>query len=106
VSAELAPAEAVELDIAGNRLTRFARTEFELEGRLRLDCFWLQGYGGGRYLLDTAKGGDLGVEDGKLVLDFNFAYNPSCGYDACWVCPLALPGNRPPVAVEAGERAS
>ena len=40
-------------------------------------------YGGGRYLLDTIKGADLGPgsEPGTIVLDFNFAYNPSCAYD-------------------------
>ena len=61
-------------------------------------------YGGGRYLLDTAKGADLGSENGRLVLDFNFAYNPSCAYDPYWVCPLAPAANRLRVAVEAGER--
>jgi uncharacterized protein (DUF1684 family) len=52
-------------------------------------------YGGGRYLLDTVKGADLGgdVRDGVLVLDLNFAYNPSCAYDPAWACPLAPPGN-------------
>ncbi len=46
-------------------------------------------YGGGRYLLDTVKGSDLGTDGGELILDFNFAYNPSCSYDPRWVCPLA-----------------
>src|SRR2546430_12657582 len=32
-------------------------------------------YGGGRYLLDTAKGADLGGDDAVLRLDFNFAYH-------------------------------
>ena len=41
-------------------------------------------YGAGRYLLDTVKGADLGTRDGRLVLDFNFAYNPSCSYDPRW----------------------
>jgi uncharacterized protein len=50
-------------------------------------------YGGGRYLFDTAKGADLGGDDGRLVLDFNFAYNPSCAYDPAWACPLAPAGN-------------
>ena len=50
-------------------------------------------YGGGRYLIDTAKGADLGGGDGRLILDFNFAYNPSCAYDPAWACPLAPPGN-------------
>jgi uncharacterized protein len=61
-------------------------------------------YGGGRYLLDTAKGADLGSIADRLVLDFNFAYHPSCFYDPKWTCPLAPPGNRLAVAIEAGER--
>jgi uncharacterized protein (DUF1684 family) len=61
-------------------------------------------YGGGRYLLDTAKSADLGAIGDELVLDFNFAYHPSCRYDSKWVCPLAPLGNRLPVAIEAGER--
>jgi uncharacterized protein (DUF1684 family) len=61
-------------------------------------------YGGGRYLLDTAKSADLGAIGDELILDFNFAYHPSCRYDPKWVCPLAPPGNRLQVAIEAGER--
>jgi uncharacterized protein (DUF1684 family) len=60
-------------------------------------------YGGGRYLLDTAKGADLGSRGDELVLDFNFSYHPSCKYDPQWVCPLAPLGNRLEVAVDAGE---
>ena len=44
-------------------------------------------YAGGRYLLDTIKGADLGTRNGRVVLDFNFAYNPSCSYSDRWVCP-------------------
>ncbi len=63
-------------------------------------------YGGGRYLIDTIKGADLGPEAGEttLVLDFNFAYNPSCAYDPAWACPLAPPGNVLDVEVPVGER--
>ncbi len=61
-------------------------------------------YGGGRYLLDTAKSADLGTEEGRLVLDFNFATHPSCVHDPRWSCPLAPPGERLDVAIEAGER--
>jgi uncharacterized protein (DUF1684 family) len=63
-------------------------------------------YGGGRYLLDTVKGADLGgdVRAGRLVLDLNFAYNPSCAYDPAWVCPLAPPGNTLAAPVRGGER--
>ena len=103
--------------------TRVGRAAFTLRGaELVLETYWLDGYGGGvflpfrdatsgretygagRYLLDTVKGADLGTEDGRLVLDLNFAYNPSCSYDPRWVCPLAPPGNRLPVAVRGGER--
>ena len=45
-------------------------------------------YGGGRYLLDTIKGADLGRGSADLVLDFNFAYNPSCAYDPAWALSL------------------
>jgi uncharacterized protein len=104
-------------------LLRFGRAAFELFGEsATLDLFWFQTYGGGlflsfrdrtsgrltyggcRYLLDTVKGADLGTEEGKLVLDFNFSYQPSCAYDPRWVCPLAPPANRLPVEVLAGEK--
>ena len=130
VSAEVRPAEPEPYDIATSgepggsyRFTRFAVASFELWGRpLQLELFWLEGYGGGvflpfrdstsgretygagRYLLDTVKGADLGEEEGRLVLDFNFAYNPSCAYDPQWVCPLAPPANRLSVPIMAGER--
>lgn len=61
-------------------------------------------YGGGRYLIDSIKGADLGMSDDRLVLDFNFAYNPSCAYTPRWSCPLAPPHNRVPNLVRAGER--
>ena len=116
--------QAVETSGAQPLLFRpFARASFELLGEERsLEAYWLEAYGGGvflpfrdvssgagtygggRYLLDTVKGADLGTQDGRLVLDFNFAYNPSCAYDPGWVCPLAPPANRLPLAVEAGER--
>ncbi|MEM9277989.1 MAG: DUF1684 domain-containing protein [Pseudomonadota bacterium] len=88
-----------------------------------LDVFWIEGYGGGlfipfkdessgketygggRYLVDAIKGSDLGLNsDGKLILDFNFSYNPSCSMSEKFVCPLAPPQNRIPVKVLAGER--
>ena len=62
-------------------------------------------YGGGRYLIDSAKGADLGpgTDDDSLVLDFNFAYAPSCAYDPSWACPLATAGNTVAVEVPVGE---
>jgi uncharacterized protein (DUF1684 family) len=119
-----APPEPVETSGTEPILFRpFARASFEFRGeRLSLEVAWLaaygggaflcfrdatsgrESYGGGRYVLDTVKGADLGEDDGRLVLDLNFAYNPSCAYDPGWVCPLAPPANRLTVAVEAGER--
>ena len=75
-----------------------------------------ESYGGGRYLFDTVKGSDflrlpdghaagtMGDSGGRVLLDFNEAYNPSCAYDARWVCPLAPPTNRLPVPIRAGEQ--
>ena len=39
-----------------------------------------------------------------LVIDFNFAYNPSCAYDPSWSCPLAQPGNTLRDEIPVGER--
>jgi uncharacterized protein (DUF1684 family) len=62
-------------------------------------------YGGGRYLLDTIKSADHGTTpDGRVILDFNFAYNPSCFYSPRWVCPLSPRGNRLPAPVRGGEK--
>ncbi len=62
-------------------------------------------YGGGRYLLDTVKGADLGAgeDPATLIVDFNFAYNPSCAYDPAWACPLAPPGNVVAANIGVGE---
>ena len=127
---DIAPVAGDELMLpAGHdgelRLQPFGRTiglQQALGGELTL--YWLQGYcggvflpfadatsgietyGGGRYLLDTIKSADLGVAaDGRRVLDFNFAYNPSCAYSVRYVCPLSPRGNRLPRAVKGGERA-
>ena len=128
VPAEVADVAQVSHDVAASdgvayRFTRFADARFTLFGHAcRLGLYWLEGYGGGlflpfrdgtsgtetygggRYLFDTVKGADLGIEDGRLILDFNFAYNPSCAYDPRWSCPLSPPENYLPIAVRAGER--
>jgi uncharacterized protein len=118
--------EAVDVGTSDGRTARFLRfgqAAFELGGESStLDVFWLDAYGGGvylsfrdatsggstygggRYLLDTVKGADLGSDGDRLVLDFNFAYQPSCSYDPRWSCPLPPPTNRLRVGVEAGER--
>ncbi len=47
----------------------------------------------------------MGYAGGSVLLDFNYAYNPSCAYDARWVCPLSPPDNRLPLPIRAGELA-
>lgn len=115
-----------ELDLGADgviRLRPFARTAGLAEtlgGELTV--YWIAGYGGGlflpftdatsgretygggRYLLDAIKGAELGMAGARLILDFNFAYNPSCAHAADWTCPLAPPHNRLPAAVRAGEQ--
>jgi uncharacterized protein (DUF1684 family) len=113
----------IELPTATDGVVPFERIGTVALGDLgRLDVWWLAGYGGGlflplrdgsagrgtygggRYLLDTVKGADLGSRDGRLVVDLNFAYHPSCTYDPRWSCPLAPEGNRLTAVVPAGEQ--
>ena len=55
-------------------------------------------YGAARFLyIDPPK-------DGKVVLDFNKAYNPPCAFTAFATCPLAPPENRLDLRVTAGEK--
>ena len=42
---------------------------------------------------------------GRVVLDFNRAYNPPCAYNPFTTCPLPPPENRMTIPVRAGERA-
>ena len=129
VLARVEPSEPVRCNVVASSgaafpFSRIGRARFALAGgEHSLMLLWNEGYGGGlfvsfqdetsgreayrgaRYLLDTVKGADLGTNGGSLVLDFNFAYNPSCAYDSTWVCPLAPPESRLPVPVLAGEQA-
>jgi uncharacterized protein (DUF1684 family) len=108
-------------------MTTVGRLHFSLEGvKVALSLYWLniyagglflpfrdttspaESYGGGRYLFDTIKGSDFlpvpgTLGDKRILLDFNYAYNPSCAYNDRWVCPLAPIENRLKVPVRAGE---
>jgi uncharacterized protein (DUF1684 family) len=105
------------------RSSRVATVRFQVRGHeASLPLYWFEGYGGGlwlpftdatngaetygggRYLYDTIKGADLGADADRVVLDFNFAYNPSCAYDPRWSCPLSPAENRLAFEVTAGER--
>jgi uncharacterized protein (DUF1684 family) len=128
VDAELEPLPPIPAGVPASHgthaFTRFARARFVLHGgRHDLDLLWLTSYGngvflpfadatngvstygGGRYVLDTVKGADLGADRGRLVLDLNFAYAPSCAWDDRWSCPLPPQSNRLAIPVEGGERA-
>ena len=116
--------EPLQLGVAtgegGLTLSRIGRVTLGEVGRL--DVWWTGGCrgrgflapracsagtttcGGGRYLLDTVKSADLGGSDGRLVVDLNFAYHPSCTCDPRWTCPLAPEGNRVTTVVTAGEQ--
>lgn len=109
-------------------MSRVATLHFAIEGhQAELSLYWIdvyggglflcfrdasapaETYGGGRYLMDTVKGADAlwlpergGVR--QVMLDFNYAYNPSCAYDYRWACPLAPPENRLPFPLRAGEK--
>jgi uncharacterized protein (DUF1684 family) len=56
-------------------------------------------YGGGRYLYADKPGAD-----GRVVVDFNKAYNPPCVFTPYATCPLPPRQNRLDLAVEAGEK--
>lgn len=63
-------------------------------------------FAGGRYVLDTAQGADLGRDaDGLLVIDLNFAHNPPAAYDPSWVGPAPTRGNAVSQPVPVGELA-
>jgi uncharacterized protein (DUF1684 family) len=111
-------------DVLSFRRIGSVEIPFPGHGPRILSLFWMDGYAGGlflpfrdatsgaatyaagRYVLDTAKSADLGGDParGSLIVDFNFAYQPSCAFDPRWACPLAPPENRLDLAVRAGER--
>lgn len=107
----------------GIPFVRIGWVSFDIDGQpCRLAVFWLDEYaggifipfrdatsgqdtyGGGRYLWDSAKGADLGTRNDELILDFNFAYHPSCVFDPIWSCPLAPRENWLTAAIRGGER--
>lgn len=124
----LATPLAMELPVSAGgtmAMRRIGHVEIPFPGGpRRLGVFWMSGYAGGifipfrdatngsetygagRYLLDGAKSADLGGDAARrtLVLDFNFAFHPSCAFDPKWACPLAPPENRLDIPIRAGER--
>ena len=119
---------AMDLPVSAGGTMSFSRVGHVeipfVAGPRRLGVFWMAGYAGGlfipfrdatngietyaagRYLVDAAKSADLGGDAGRgtLILDFNFAYQPSCAFDPKWACPLAPPENHLDLPIRAGER--
>jgi uncharacterized protein (DUF1684 family) len=131
VRTRLEPANAndpLEIDTGGeDGVVRYRRVGLLPVPQGELTLYWMEGYGGGlflplrdasageqtygggRYLTDSAKGTlgrglELDAASGEAVLDFNYAYNPSCAYNSRWACPLAPPENRLDEPILAGER--
>lgn len=90
--------------------------EFEIDGRTTLlmptsidedSMFFVFGdetngvesYGGGRFLSTERPD-----EQGRVIMDFNRAYDPPCAFTPYATCPLPPEENQLPVAVTAGEK--
>lgn len=58
----------------------------------------IETYGASRFLYAAPK-------DGRIVLDFNKAYNPPCAFTPFSTCPLPPKQNRMTIRVTAGEKA-
>jgi uncharacterized protein len=94
--------------------TRYGKIEFEVDGQpaeltvyASREGFFLpfvdalagkETYGAGRYLEPSLAGA------GKLLIDFNYAYNPYCAYNENWSCPITPAENRLKVPIKAGEK--
>jgi uncharacterized protein (DUF1684 family) len=93
---------------------RYGRFTFDVDGQeAQLTLFWDGGnfflpfvdslagketYGAGRYLEPEM------LDDHRLLVDFNLAYNPYCAYNEAWSCPLTPFENRLKVPIRAGEK--
>lgn len=94
--------------------TRYARFGFEAEGKtaeltlynspsglflLFVDSLaGAETYGAGRYLEPEE------LSNGKILVDFNLAYNPYCAYNEMWSCPIPPAENRLDIPIRAGEK--
>ena len=126
---QISNSEIIQLNTDENSITRlkpFIKTTNLIDFLgIELTVFKIEGYGGGlflpftdtgcksggahyeggRYLIDTVKGADLGeLKTDELRLDFNFSYNPSCSYNSKWTCPILKDYNRISILVDAGEK--
>ena len=114
---QLPEQETVEMQTSSGTVQRYTRAgkfKFNVEGQeaeltLFTDShgFFLpfadalagqETYGAGRYLEPQQ------LPDGRLLVDFNYAYNPYCAYNDAWTCPLTPFENRLKTPIRAGEK--
>ena len=114
---ELPEGETVEMQTSTGSVQRYTRAgkfRFNVEGQeAELTLFkdphgyflpfadalaGQETYGAGRYLEPQP------LPDGRLLVDFNYAYNPYCAYNDAWTCPLTPFENRLKVPIRAGEK--
>jgi uncharacterized protein (DUF1684 family) len=114
------PGQTIEIgDVLGqlNPMPVLGTVEFEREGRTYsllglseegTDSIWFlfadrttgrETYGAGRFLYSDGM-----PENGRVVVDFNKAYNPPCAFTEYSTCPLPPQQNRLDLAVTAGEK--
>lgn len=93
-------AGVVWFDVAGisTVMTLLRSDDGELFAPFRDATSGTETYGAGRYLEARRLG------DGGVLLDFNYAYNPYCAYNAGWRCPIPPTENHLMVPIRAGER--
>ncbi len=91
-----------EFDLGGKHLRLYPILENpgdrELFYIFRDETAGKETYGAGRFLYSDMP------RDGRVVLDFNKAYNPPCSFTPYATCPLPPPENRLAVRIEAGEK--
>ncbi len=95
---ELHAALTFELDGKQHRLEAEARDDGTYYIIFRDATAGKTTYGSGRYLTTEV------AKDGEVVIDFNVAYNPPCAFTEFATCPLPLPQNILPIAIDAGEK--
>ncbi len=90
----------IRLELAGQEYTLAA---FDDGGTLLLvfgdETNGAETYGSGRFLFVR-----LRDDEGSVVLDFNRAFVPPCGFSAQYNCPLPPASNRFPLPIRAGEK--
>jgi uncharacterized protein (DUF1684 family) len=96
------PSECPGFELGGKHLRLYPILESPGDRQLfyifRDETAGKETYGAGRFLYSDMP------RDGRVVLDFNEAYNPPCSFTPYATCPLPPPENRLAVRIEAGEK--